>query len=44
MEALDLIKECNVNITISKKTVNRFFYRNDQQTIGDIKIKQRKGK
>jgi len=35
--SLDLINQSNVNITIDKKTVNKFFYReNECITIGDI--------
>jgi len=43
--SFDLLKECNLNITISKKTINRFFYREDKRLkIKDIKLKKRKQK
>lgn len=36
--SLDLLKECNINVTINKKIVNKFFYREDDGlTIGDVK-------
>ena len=43
--SFDLLKECNVNTTIDKKAVNKFFYRKDKKlTIKDVKIKKRKQK
>jgi len=41
--SFDLLKECNFNVTIDKKAVNKFFYREDKKlTIKDIKVKKRK--
>lgn len=34
--SLDLLNQSNINITIDKKTVNKFFYRQDSLTVGDI--------
>lgn len=34
--SLDLLKECNMSMVINKKIVNKFFYREEQVTIGDI--------
>jgi hypothetical protein len=40
--SLDLAKACNINITIDRKTVNKFFYRQSTK-LGDIvTIKKKK--
>ncbi len=33
--SLDLIKECNANKSIDKKTINKYFFRETQTTLGD---------
>ena len=32
----DLLKECNISAIIDRKIVNKFFYREEQVTIGDV--------
>lgn len=34
----DLLKECKVNVTISKKIANKFFFRENKLTLGDTSV------